>query len=169
MNSREYIVILAIVLVMIAFACPNAEALEIAFTNYDVIDFGEMNLGDIKYDIPRDGLIVKCTASTGTPGWTLTVRIDHPLTHESNIASEIPNTNFKWYLVSTSDLNNQPTNIEQRVEFRTYDDVQNPVYTGLANEDETELTLKFQLEIPRDLEWGYYDTHLGRIVFTLTE
>jgi hypothetical protein len=153
----------------ISLHCFSAEALSIDFLNYNIIDFGAMDMGQIENNFPSDGFLIKCTASTGTPGWTLTVKLEHPLTHETNTASQIPNTNFEWYLVSTSDLNNQPTNINQLVEFTTYDNTTNPVYTGLAGEEETDLEIKFRLEIPSALEWGYYDTRFSSIVFTLTE
>lgn len=146
----------------------EAEALGIEFAGEmtEVINFGEMDSGSIESEMPTYGLIVRCTTGPTTGGWTLKIKIENELTHESNLASVIPNTNFRWYGVSTSDLNNTSLNIEYREEFTTYDKL---VYTGDAKEDQTDITLKFELEIPRDIQWGTYDTRFGGIVFTLTE
>jgi hypothetical protein len=164
---KAHTIILAVgIVLVICGSAQETKALGIEFTNYTAIDFGEMSAGDIKDEVPYERLIIRCTASSGTPGWTLKVKIDHPLTHESNPASIIPNTNFKWYLVNTSDANNNPTNLEQRTEFTTYDQT---VYTGLAGEAQTDIEMKFQLELPTVLQWGTYSTNYGKIVFTLTE
>lgn len=144
----------------------EAKALSIELTNYNIIDFGEMNPGDIKDDVPPDGLVVRCTASSGTSGWTLKIKIDHPLTHVDNPASIIPNTNFKWYVESTSDTDNTSANINQREEITTYDKT---AYTGATSEEQTNITLKFQLELPPALQWGTYNTSYGHIILTLTE
>jgi len=165
MKVHTIILVIGIVLVICGSA-QETKALGIEFTNYTAIDFGEMSAGDIKDEVPDDGLIIRCTASAGTPGWTLKVKIDHPLTHESNPASLIPNTNFKWYLVSTSDANNRPTNLEQRTALEAYDQT---IYTGLAGEVQTDIKMKFHLELPTILQWGTYNTNYGKIVFTLTE
>lgn len=130
------------------------------------IDFGEMNMGDIKDEVPIHGLNVMCTASPGTVGWTLRIKIEHPLTHVDNPASMIPNTNFKWYVVSTNDPNNIYAALYQRTEFMTYDQT---VYVGNAGEEKTTIGMKFQLELPRAIQAGTYNTQYGKIVLTLTE
>ena len=139
-------------------------ALNIEFTNYNVIDFGTMNRGAIKDDIPTDGLVVRCTTGPATPGWTLKIKSEYPLTHESNPASMIPNTYFKWYGERTSDADNNSL-VTMREDFT----FEKTVYTGAAGEDQTDITLKFELTLPRDIQWGTYNTNHGRIVFTLTE
>lgn len=148
----------------------RSEALSIYFTNYNIIDFGSVDLSGgatIIDDIPYDGLVIRCNAGPATPGWTLNVKIEQPLTHESNPAATIPNTYFKWYVEKTTgNRDNVAYGINQPEEFTTYDKL---VYTGTAGEDETDLKLKFQLELSPNLQWGTYSTRSGRIVFTLTE
>lgn len=148
----------------------EANALNIEFTNYNVIDFGSVDLSGgtvIIDDVPYDGLVIRCTAGPGTSGWMLEVKIEHELTHETNTASRIPNTNFRWYVESTTgNTNNIAPGVNQKVEF-TFDDVL--VYTGDTGEDQTDITMKFHLELPPTLQWGTYNTKYGYIVFTLTE
>lgn len=158
--------ILIALLLTILSHTSDTEALSLEFTNYDIIDFDSMTRGAIKDEIPPDGFIIRCTAGPNTVGWDLSVKIEHPLTHESNPASIIPNTYFKWYGESTSNLTNNSLIMQQRVEFTTFDTL---IYTGNVDEDQTDITLKFELTVPRDAQWGTYNTRFGDIVFTLTE
>jgi hypothetical protein len=140
----------------------DAEAVFSIDLNFYSIDFGNMNMGDIKDDIPSIGLIITCTTDQGNP-WYLKIRNDYPLKHISNPASVIPNTNFKWYGVSTSD----PTNtslVTTREDF-TYEKT---IYSGAAGEGAsgTDITIKFELTLPPILQSGIYSTN---IVFTFTE
>ncbi len=138
----------------------EAAALSIEL-NYYSIDFGNMNMGAIKDDVPSDGLVITCTTTAATPRWTLKIRNDYPLTHISNPASIIPDTYFKWYGISTNNPSN--TSLVMTREDFTFEKT---IYTGLAGEVQTSITIKFELTLPSLLQSGTYNTN---IVFTFTE
>ncbi|MBU4376344.1 MAG: hypothetical protein KKD29_02565, partial [Candidatus Omnitrophica bacterium] len=47
--------------------------------NFYSIDFGNLNMGDIKDDVPGIGLKVTCQTDQGNP-WQLRIRAERPLT-----------------------------------------------------------------------------------------
>lgn len=149
---------MAVIFFTILFFQGEAAAFSIEL-NYYSIDFGNMNMGGIKDDVPSDGLVITCT--TNGPSWTLKVRDDYPLRHVSNPASIIPDTNFKWYGISTSDATN--TSLIMTHEDFTFEKT---IYTGLVNELQTNITIKFELTLPPILQSGDYSTN---VVFTLSE
>ena len=138
----------------------EAEAVFSIELNFYSIDFGSMDMGSIKDDVPSIGLIVTCTTDQGL-AWDLKIRNDQPLTHVSNPASVIPNTNFKWYGVSTSDPINT-TLVMTREDFT----FEKTIYTGTAIESPTDITIRFELILPAILQSGDYTTD---VVFTFVE
>ena len=130
--------------------------------NFPDLNFGNMNMGDIKDDVPPMGLIVTCTTDLGNP-WSLNIRNDWPLMHVSNPSSVISNTDFKWYGVSTSDPAN--TSLIMTREDFTFE---RTIYNGAAGEgaNGTDIMMKFELTLPSLLQSGLYTSN---IVFTLTE
>ncbi len=158
--GRFLVVITSVFIVVIS--CVRAEALSLNLNLYSV-DFGNMNMGDIKTEVPAQGLTVTATTSAATAGWTLKIRNEEPFRHQLNPASVIPNTQFRWYAVSTTGSESRFTYpINQREDF-TYEKL---IYTGVAGEEETDITLKFELALPPILQSGTYTT---RVIFTLTE
>ncbi len=139
---------------------PPAYALFAIDLNYYSIDFGGMDMGDIKDDVPSNGLIVTLKTDQGNP-WFLRIRTDMPLTHVDNPSQVIPDTHFRWYGVSTSDVTNT-TLVTSREDLT----VEKTVYSGAAAETETDVTLKFELMLPALLQSGTYET---TVVLTLTE
>jgi len=146
------------------FSLGEAQALSIDFVNHSALDFGKMRMGDVKREVPFDGVDILCRASAGTPGWTLTVRMDHPMTHVNDFSAIIPRENLRWYGIRTTDANNTSLNTTLTSLQR-----ETTVYTGAAGEEETTITLKFELRLPQELKQGVYDTSLSDIIFTLTE
>jgi hypothetical protein len=130
--------------------------------NFNSVDFGGLNMGDIKDDVPGIGIRVTCRADQGLP-WQLKIRAEQPLTHMENPASFIPNTNFFWYGISTSVPGNNSLDRSQE-DFT----LERTVYTAPAGEGAagTEITMKFKVIVPRPAQSGIYTT---KIVFTFTE
>ena len=130
--------------------------------NFYSVDFGSLNMGDIKDDVPNIGIKVTCATNQGNP-WQLRVRAERPLTHMENPASFIPNTNFFWYGISTS----VPTNnsLDRNQEDFT---VERTVYRAPGTEGTpgTDITMKFKVIVPMPAQSGIYTT---KIVFTFTE
>ena len=130
--------------------------------NFYTMDFGSLNMGDIKDDVPGIGIKVTCMTDQGNP-WELKVRAERPLTHMENPASTIPNTNFFWYGISSNISGNSSLDTNQE-DFT----VERTVYRAPAGEGATgtEITLKFKVVIPRPAQSGIYTS---RVVFTFTE
>ena len=130
--------------------------------NFYSVDFGSLNMGDIKDDVPNIGIRVTCRTDQGNP-WQLRVRAERPLTHMENPASFIPNTNFFWYGVSSNVPGNN--SLDRNQEDFT---VERTVYTAPNTEGATgtEITMKFKIIVPRPAQSGIYTT---KVVFTFTE
>lgn len=143
--------------IIFILSCDEARALSIQLMNYTSLDFGSMNAGETKFDVPSNGLIVRCSHTSGK--WTLSIRDDYPLGNITNPASTIPNTNFKWYGVSTSDPSNTSL-VTTHEDFTT----EKQVYRARAGELSTDITMKFELILPPFLQSGTYKTN---VVFTL--
>ncbi|MBN1871908.1 MAG: hypothetical protein JW800_04970 [Candidatus Omnitrophica bacterium] len=162
-KAKFYITLIVALLASIVCSA-EVYALSLEFLNHTDLDFGEMKMGEIKYDVPRDGLKIKCRTSAGTPGWRLKVRLDRPLTNIDDLSSIIPRENIYVYGITTSnDMNNSllttPTNLLREV----------TLYTGAAGEEETDITIKFQMELPPALKQGVFNTNFSDIVFTISE
>jgi hypothetical protein len=130
--------------------------------NFYSIEFGNLNMGDIKDDVPGIGIRVTCRTDQGNP-WQLRIRTERPLTHMVNPASFIPNTNLFWYGISSSVPGNSSLVTSQQ-DFT----VERTVYTAPGTEGMpgTDITLKFKIVVPRPVQSGMYTT---KIVFTFTE
>lgn len=130
--------------------------------NFNSMDFGSLNMGDIKDDVPGTGITATCRTNQGNP-WQLKIRADQPLTHIGNPASRIPNTNFFWYGVSSNVPDNNSLDKSQE-DFT----MERTVYTAPAGEGlaGTEITLKFKVIVPKPIQSGIYTT---RIICTFTE
>lgn len=130
--------------------------------NFYSIDFGSLNMGDMKDDVPGMGIRVMCRTDQGNP-WQLKIRADRPLSHMENPASFIPNTNFFWYGVSSNVPGNN--SLDRNQEDFT---MERTVYSAPAGEGATgtEITMKFKVIVPRPAQSGIYTT---KIIFTFTE
>ena len=130
--------------------------------NFYSIDFGNLNMGDIKDDVPGIGLKVTCTTDQANP-WQLRIRTERPLTNTMDPSSFIPNSNFFWYGISTSVPDNGSL-VRSQEDFT----VERTVYTAPGTEGNpgTDITLKFKVVVPRPVQSGAYTT---KIVFTFTE
>jgi len=160
MARRISIAVTLIALLLFPAAAGAVFTLEL---NQTAMDFGDMDSGasgSYRDDIPHQGLEVLCTTDQGNPWW-LRIRNEQPLTHISNPSATIPNTNLKWYGVSTSDPNNTSL-VTLREDFT----VEKTVYTAPAVETQTTITMKFELTVPPVIQSGAYTSN---IVFTLTE
>ena len=160
-NTKKLYLSIAVFLTVLLFQA-DAEAVFSIQLNYFSVDFGNMDMGVIKDDVPPDGLVVTCTTDQNN-AWSLMIRNDFPLTHVSNPASLIPNTNFRWYGISTSVPSN--TSLVLTREDFTYEKT---IYSGTAGEvaSGTDITMKFELSLPPLLQSGVYSTN---IVFTFIE
>jgi len=161
--KRVKFFVLAILFLVVFSYSDKAEAVFSIELNYYSIDFGDMNMGDYKDDVPSNGLIVTCTTDSGQQ-WTLKIRDEWPLSHVSNPASVIPDTRFKWYGLTTSDSATNTSLVTTREDFT----FEKNIYTGNAGEgaNGTDITLKFELTLPPVLQSGTYAT---TVVFTFTE
>ena len=130
--------------------------------NFYSIDFGNLNMGDIKDDVPGIGLTVTCRTDQANP-WQLRIRAERPLTSILNPSSFIPNTNFFWYGISSSVPGNNSL-VRNQEDFT----VEGTVYSAPGTEGNpgTDITLKFKVIVPRPVQSGMYNT---KIVFTFTE
>lgn len=130
--------------------------------NFYSIDFGNLNMGDIKDDVPGIGIRVTCATDQGNP-WQLRIRTEKPLTNTINPPSFIPNSNFFWYGISSSVPENGSL-VKSQEDFT----VERTVYIAPGTEGNpgTDITLKFKVIVPRPVQSGIYTT---KIVFTFTE
>lgn len=147
------------------FIQEKAEAVFTIELNLYSINFENMDsgaTGSYRDNIPTQGLEVTCTTDQG-PAWFLNIRNDQPLTHTSNPASVIPDENFKWYGISTSDPINTSL-VTTREDFT----IERTIYRGADNEgaNGTTITMKFELTVPPIIQSGPYSTD---VVFTFTE
>ena len=159
MKNISFVLIAAFLIICLYGS--EAAGLGITFSQIsgNVIDFGDMNMGDTKNNVPNLGLRIICSAGPSTAGWTLEIRTDQPF------SSEIPNENFEWYIESTTGSVGQLNfPINQPEDFA----IEKLIYTGVANEDETEFIMKFQLTLPSLLQSGTYSIN-NNIVLTITE
>ena len=163
MRKIKYILFAALIIFSAILLYPRDAAATFSITlNFNSMDFGSLNMGDIKDDVPGIGITATCRTDQGN-SWQLKIRADRPLTHMENPASFIPNTNFFWYGVSTNAIGNN--SLDRNQEDFT---IERTVYTALVGEGDpgTEITLKFKVIVPRPVQSGIYTT---RVIFTFTE
>ncbi|MDD5680350.1 MAG: hypothetical protein PHI59_03820 [Candidatus Omnitrophica bacterium] len=154
-------VLLAAFLTVFLYSTEAAAVFSVDLNFYSV-DFGSLNMGDMKDDVPGMGIRVMCRTDQGNP-WQLKIRADRPLSHMENPASFIPNTNFFWYGVSSNVPGNN--SLDRNQEDFT---MERTVYSAPAGEGVTgtEITMKFKVIVPKPAQSGIYTT---KIIFTFTE
>lgn len=124
------------------------------------VDFAVMKPGEIKGDLPIQGITVTCTTNQGNP-WFLRTHLENPLTHISNPFATISSENFFWYGYSTTGSGMLVTDEQDFTEEKI-------IYTASAGEGTSgvDVKVRFKLRIPENAQAGQYDT---RIVLTLIE
>lgn len=163
MKKTRFILLISLITFFTVFLYPRGAAATFSIDlNFYSIDFGSLNMGDIKDDVPGIGMKVTCRTDQGNP-WQLKVRAERPLSHMENPASFIPNTNFFWYGISSNIPGN--SSLDKNQEDFT---IERTVYTAPAGEGVTgtEITMKFKVIVPRPAQSGIYTT---KVVFTFTE
>lgn len=161
---KKYFAFRLLLLTLIVFSLFESEAGAVfsVTLNFYSIEFGSLNMGDIKDDVPGIGLKVTCATDQGNP-WQLRIRTDRPLAHTMNPASFIPNTNLFWYGISSSVSGNNSL-VRNQEDFT----IERTVYSAPVGEGNpaTDIILKFKVIVPRPIQSGIYTT---KIVFTFTE
>ena len=164
MSDVKRLGFIVLIFFVILLCQKEAEAVFSIELNSYSIDFGGMDMGSIKDDVPPIGLVVTCTTDQGN-AWDLKIRNDQPLTHVSNPASMIPDTNFCWYVESTTgNISNLVYSLNERQDFTFEKTIYNdPGILGLST---TDITMKFELILPDLLQSGDYNS---TVVFTFIE
>lgn len=144
---------------LVSLPSSPAAALNLVIDRSD-FNFGLLQLGEVRRDVPPEGLRLVCTTD-GLGSWQLLVTQLEPMAHEQNPMQVIPETNFRWYGVSTTGsgtLTREESDVSQ----------ERAVYTGTSAEGPggVEIVMKFALVAPRWTQMGRYRT---RLLFTLTE
>lgn len=144
---------------LVSLPASTAGALNLVIDRSE-FDFGVLHLGEVRRDIPPEGLRLVCTTD-GLNAWQLLVTQLEPMAHEHNPTQVIPETNLRWYGVSTS---GSGTLAREESDFSQ----ERAVYTGLSTEGTggVDIVMKFALLAPRWTQMGRYRT---RLLFTLTE
>ncbi len=129
-------------------------------TDLKSIDFGPMNPGDTRGDIPSQGVTIRCTTTQGN-SWQLRLHLETPLTHVTNPSSIITNDNFWWYGVSTTGSGSLVMHEQNLL-------TEQIAYTAPAGEGASgiDIKLKFKLTLPNSLQSGQYAT---KIILTMIE
>lgn len=147
-------------LILLIFAYGYSFAAFSIETDLREINFGQMSPGEIKGDIPSQGVTVRCISDQGN-AWYLRIRLDGQLTHIDSPSSVIPNSNFWWYGSSTTGTGTLTT---AQQNFLSEEIVyQAPVGEGSTGVD---INIKFILELPHIIQSGSYGS---TIVLTLIE
>jgi len=159
-------VFLLVAYFLAVFLCvPAAEAAFGIDLNFYSIDFGDLDMGTVKDDVPSQGLVATCTTDQGN-AWYLMIRNEQPLQNVNNPAAVIPDTNFYWYGVAPviTDVTGNNSLVTSYQDF-TYEKT---AYTGQAGEGAagTQITLKFKVDVPNPAQSGEYHS---RVVLTFTE
>lgn len=151
--------VLLVSLSALAWSAPQALALSLVVDRTEV-DFGTLQLGEVRSDVPPEGLRLTCKTD-GLGAWQLLLSQLEPMSNELNPTQVIPETNLRWYGVSTTGsgtLVREETDVTQ----------ERVIYTGTAAEGSggIEVVVKFLLIAPQWTQMGRYRT---RLLFTLTE
>ena len=144
---------------LVSLPSSPAAALNLAIDRSE-FDFGLLQLDEVRRDVPPEGLRLTCTTD-GLNSWQLLVTQLEPMAHEQNPTQVIPETNLRWYGVSTS---GSGTLVREESDFTQ----ERAVYTGLGTEGPggVDVVMKFTLVAPHWTQMGRYRT---RLLFTLTE
>jgi hypothetical protein len=125
------------------------------------IDFEKMRPGEVKDNVPVEGVIITSKSNTGNP-WYLKISNDSPLSSGPYV---IPNSNFIWYGWSDGagawygTGNNQMTFVPELM-YASGATEYNNMPDGISNH------LKFKLTVPRGQPGGKY---ISNVKLTLTE
>ena len=159
--KRIFLVLITTLLISVLYN-QDAEAVFSIDLNFYSIDFGELDMGDIKDDVPSLDITITCTTDQGN-AWYLKVKNETQLTHTINPSSFIPDTNLYWRGVSTTGSGTLTTGYN---DF-TVDDTPT-VYSSSVGEGASgiNIMMDFKVVIPQAIQSGTYTT---RIVFTFTE
>ena len=124
------------------------------------IDFGVMNIGDQRSDVPARGVVVTCASNQGNL-WKLNVYAQQPFTHENNSLSIIPNSDFYWFGVNT----NGSGILKKIAEDFTFEKT---VYEAGSGEGSPPVSIevRFRLDVRDFIQSGGYQT---RVIFTMFE
>lgn len=152
--------ILLLIALFIFFLTSTASAAFSIVLDLNSIDFANMKPGQIRGDLPSQGITVTCTSDQGNP-WYLRICVKEPLTHMGNPSSIIPNENFLWYGLETTGTGTLVTAEQDFTEERI-------AYTAPAGEGASgvDIKLRFKLKIPQTVQSGDYATE---ITLTLIE
>lgn len=126
-----------------------------------LIDFGKMNPGETKHNIPASGILVSSKTNNGNP-WFLKISHTSPFASANNL---IPDSNFKW--TGWSDgagkwfgtVNNN-IRITPSIAYTSGAGEENNLPNGTTNH------FKFKLAVPSNQAPGIYTT---TVKFTMTE
>ncbi len=125
------------------------------------IDFEKMKPGDVKDNMPPEGVIVTSNTNTGNP-WYLKISNDSPLSSGPYV---IPDSNFSWYGWTDGagtwyGTGNNPITFVPELMYASGANEGNNMPNGTNNH------LKFKLAIPKGQPGGKY---LSTVTLTLTE
>jgi len=152
--------IVLLTFVIFIFLHKNTYATFSIDTDLARVDFGLMSSGDVKDNVPWQGVTVKCTSDQGNP-WDLRIRMDSPFTHENNPSSIIANDRFWWYGANTTGLGTLITSQSDfSVERIVY---QAPMGEGTAG---INVGIRFKLAVPPNAQSGRY---AATIILTMIE
>lgn len=126
-----------------------------------VVDFERMIPGEVKLDVPSQGLLVTCKSNNPNAPWYLKISETGPLSYGPYT---IPDSNFYWYGFTDGDGIWYGTG-EDNLSTTPILVYASPT-SGLNLPDGTVCHFKFKLAIPKDQEPGPYMT---TVQFTMTE
>ncbi|MCX5726605.1 MAG: hypothetical protein NT030_05455 [Candidatus Saganbacteria bacterium] len=126
-----------------------------------IVDFERMVQGEVKEDVPPQGLQVTCKSNDPDAPWYLKISDTSPLTYGPDT---IPNSHFYWYGYSSGSGTWYGTG-EDNLSTAPVLAYSSPS-SGLNLPGGTVCQFKFKLELPPDQEPGPYST---TVQFTMTE
>ncbi len=125
------------------------------------IDFGRMNPGETKWNMPPAGIMVQAKTNGGKP-WHLKISNDSPFSSGSNVIS---NSNFSWYGWTSGSgkwygTGENTVSITPALVYSSGSGEDNNLPEGTVNH------MKFRLKVPANQAPGNYTTV---VKFTMTE
>ncbi len=125
------------------------------------IDFGRMNPGETKWNMPPAGIMIQAKTNGGKP-WYLKISNDSPFSSASNV---IPNSNFSWYGWTSGagkwyGTGENSMSITPALVYSSGAGEDNNLPAGTVNH------MKFRLKVPANQAPGNYTTV---VKFTMTE
>ena len=128
------------------------------------IDFGSMDPGSAKFDLPTTGIFqLDCTSDQGN-AYTVFVSDSQPFTNTADGTQTIGNENFRWLGTFTTGAGTL-----SKSAYVNFSTLPAAVYQGVAGDagGATQvIQMKFGLIVPASLRGGTYTT---TIRFTMTE